>query len=190
MLLPVTEPGTTVAATPWTPPAFDATGTATIAVDVTLPAAAQVGAPASYLDRPGFWHGATGVAACWVGGLVGLADRAASWWRSDAHALAHRAAVDAQAWAVTELVAAAGRDADAHPTDAARAHRTALRVRHLVDAAVADVLTRVRRGCGPAPFAFDAGIGRHAAELELYVRQCHAERDLEALGRLLDGSAG
>ena len=30
--------------------------------------AEPVGGPEEYLDRPGFWHGAVGVAAVWVGG--------------------------------------------------------------------------------------------------------------------------
>jgi alkylation response protein AidB-like acyl-CoA dehydrogenase len=180
-------PGVEVAATPWVAPAFAATSTATLTVDVTVQPKQVVGAVGSYLERPGFWHGASGVAACWAGGVAGLVDRAATWWRGDDHAAAHRGAVDALAWSVVELVAAAGRDADAAPDDGAGAHRTALRLRHLVDAAAGEALTRVRRGCGPAPFAFDADLGRHAAELELYVRQCHAERDLAVLGRVTTG---
>lgn len=179
------DPGIEVAERPWSAPAFEATDTVTLELDLTVAIDDQVGGPGSYLDRPGFWHGATGVAACWGGGIVGLSERAASWWRRDPHASAHRAAVDAQAWAAPELIAAAGRDADAHPADAPRAHRNALRVRHLIDTAATDALEHVRRGCGPAPFAFSAEFGRHAAELELYIRQCHAERDLEALAQLL-----
>jgi hypothetical protein len=32
------------------------------------PQAVPVGRPGSYLNRPGFWHGTAGVAACWLGG--------------------------------------------------------------------------------------------------------------------------
>ena len=32
-----------------------------------------VGGPGAYLDRPGFWHGGAGVAACWYGGALGAA---------------------------------------------------------------------------------------------------------------------
>lgn len=174
--------GIEVHATPWAAAAFAATNTTTLAFDLVVSDDDVVGAPGSYVARPGFWHGASGVAACWAGGLLGVVDRAGAWWRSDPHAVAHRAACDAQAWAVTELVAAAGREADAAPADVGDARRTGLRLRHLVDAATADVASRVRRGCGPAPFAFDDELGRTIAELELYVRQCHAERDLEALG--------
>ena len=130
------------------------------------------------------WHGAVGVAACWAGGLRGLADRAQGWWRRGPHADAHRAAVDARAWEVEALLDAAGRELDRAPADVEVGHRTALRVRHLVDVAVEDAVRHVRRGCGPAPFAFDPATD-HVAALELYTRQSHAERDLEALAELL-----
>ncbi len=32
------------------------------------PQAVPVGRPGSYLNRPGFWHGTAGVAACWLRG--------------------------------------------------------------------------------------------------------------------------
>ncbi len=37
-----------------------------------VPAGRVVGPLGFYLDRPGFWFGATGVAACWSGGARGL----------------------------------------------------------------------------------------------------------------------
>ena len=37
-----------------------------------VPADRAVGPPGFYLERPGFWFGATGVAACWYGGARGL----------------------------------------------------------------------------------------------------------------------
>jgi alkylation response protein AidB-like acyl-CoA dehydrogenase len=179
--VPVEADGIEVTDRPWAAPAFAELGTVTLAFDVTVPLSDQIGAVRSYLDRPGFWHGASGVAACWAGGLAGLVERAEPWWRNDPHAAVHRAALEALAWAVSELVAATGRDIDAHPSDTGRAHVSALRLRHLVDDAVTEGLMRFRRACGPAPFAFDEELGRHVAELELYVRQSHAERDLEAL---------
>ncbi len=67
-------------------------------------------------------------------------------------------------------------------------------VRHLVERAATDVLDRFGRATGPALLAFDAAVARRHAELTLYIRQCHAERDLEAIGRLIvrerDAKAG
>lgn len=186
--LAVTGPGVTVVDRPWQTSALGDTGTVTLGLDLRLPDHARLGGPGWYLDRPGFWHGAVGVAACWAGGLQGVAERATSWWRSGPHAAAHRAAVDARAWEVAALLDAAGRELDRAPDDVAAGHRTALRLRHLVDVAVDDAIRHVRRGCGPAPLAHDPAAGQLAA-LELYVRQCHAERDLESLAGLLEGGA-
>src|SRR3954447_9490597 len=60
--------------------------------------ASPLGAAGAYLERPGFWHGAVGVAAVWLGGATGVA---VPLWTAHArrplhaHALAHAGAVDA-----------------------------------------------------------------------------------------------
>jgi hypothetical protein len=48
-------------------------------------------------------------------------------------------------------------------------------------------LTRFGRAFGPHPLAMDLGISRRFAEVELYIRQCHAERDLQQLGGAMRG---
>ena len=45
-------------------------------------------------------------------------------------------------------------------------------------------MLRFGRAFGPRPLAFDAEISRLYHELSLYIRQSHAESDLEDLGRL------
>jgi hypothetical protein len=53
-----------------------------------------------------------------------------------------------------------------------------------------EVLSLVGHTLGPAPLAFDETHARRVADLEIYVRQHHAERDLADLGnRLIDRSA-
>lgn len=42
-------------------------------IDCAEVAATPVGEPGSYVERPGFWHGAMGFAACWSGGTQGVA---------------------------------------------------------------------------------------------------------------------
>ena len=89
--------------------------------------AVAVGAPGEYLDRPGFWHGAIGVAACWLGGARGVA---APLYRAvgdehdsashDAHAQAHLGAVDAALAAAEAMLWSAASYVDAHPHDEAR----------------------------------------------------------------------
>ncbi len=38
-------------------------------------------------------------------------------------------------------------------------------------------------GAGPEPLAFDEAIVARTQQLQLYIRQCHGERDLAPLGR-------
>ena len=47
------------------------------------------------------------------------------------------------------------------------------------------MLATAARALGPGPLAHDADHARHVADLEVYVRQHHGERDLAALGALL-----
>ena len=62
-------PGVTVVEGTW--PAVGMAGSDSLTVrfdDVRLPAGAAIGHLGSYTGRPGFWHGAIGVAARWYGG--------------------------------------------------------------------------------------------------------------------------
>lgn len=135
-----------------------------------------------YLARPGFWHGACGPAACWAGGAIGLVDWACAQTRSDPHTLAHFGAMRALAWQMQSTLEAAGREIDQSPADAVGAHVRALSVRHLVEQACAEIQCRFGRAYGPFPLAMDEPISIRYQELGIYLRQCHAERDLEALG--------
>jgi hypothetical protein len=56
--------------------------------------------------------------------------------------------------------------------------------------AVERVLRQVGHALGPAPMAFDEQHARRIADLELYVRQHHAERDLAVLGAAVLGGDG
>ena len=63
-------------------------------------------------------------------------------------------------------------------------------MRGLVARSVDEVLTRVGHALGPAPLALETRHARRVADLTLYVRQHHAERDDAALGaRLLAAGA-
>ena len=138
-----------------------------------------------YLDRPGFWHGACGPAACWAGGAEALVQYALANHRKDPHTLAHLGAMHANIWTMQTCLEAAGQEIDAHPADYAAAHVRALTVRHIVEQQCTDILRRFARAFGPFPLSMDADISRRYQELDLYLRQSHAERDLEALGTRL-----
>lgn len=149
-----------------------------------------VGRPGEYLSRPGFWHGAMGVAACWLGGARGVA---APLYRAvadahdgpaaDPHAHAHLGAVDAALAAAEATLVSAACYVDAEPFGD-RAELIARRVRAVVEHAVDEAITRTGRALGPAPLVSDARHARRVVDLSIYVRQSHAERDLAALGRV------
>ncbi|MDT7745656.1 MAG: hypothetical protein QOE59_4734 [Actinomycetota bacterium] len=179
---------------PWQGVGMRASGTATVRFTATP--ARPVGGPGAYLERPGFWHGAVGVAAAWFGGAVGAAaplrERLAQ-GRGDEHDAAHLGRVDTalgSAGAVLRAAAVEIADPAALTETVPHARRRALRARAVVEAAVETVLRSTGRATGPRPLAQDADHARHVADLEVYVRQSHAERDLATLGRLaadLDG---
>ena len=171
----------------WEAQAFAAAPTRRLILDVVVDGDALVGHPGWYLERPGFWIGAIGVAACWAGGLRGLVRRVDGRWRSDPHSRAARGAAATALWGCEAVLERAARSIDRLEllTDPTAAVQTALTVRSLVEQHCTTGIRRVREGCGPGPFAAVADIERHTAELELYLRQCHGERDLAALGDAL-----
>ncbi|MEH0109668.1 acyl-CoA dehydrogenase family protein [Tersicoccus sp. MR15.9] len=152
--------------------------------------AVPVGEPGWYLRRPGFAWGGIGVAACWYGGAVGVAgllwrqarqrgetlDQIGRMLVGDVDVALHAARV--------ALADAAARVDDGRATGA-DGSTLALRVRAVVADAVETVLRAVGHGTGPAPLAFDAAHAQRVADLQLYVRQEHAERDRAALGAAL-----
>ncbi|WP_433658209.1 acyl-CoA dehydrogenase [Nocardia sp. CA-128927] len=153
------------------------------AVDFTEAAAEPVGGSGAYLTRPGFWHGAIGVAACWYGGACAVArtlhDRA-----TDEHALAHLGAVMSGLHAAALCLADAARQIDADPADRSGTARLRARtVRAVVEDAATATIDRVGRALGAGPLCGDAEHARRVADLTVYLRQSHAERDLADLGR-------
>jgi hypothetical protein len=157
-------------------------------LDVGFPgiAAEPVGPPGGYTSRPGFSHGGVGVAACWYGGARGVARallRAAAKRDIGPHALAHLGAVDIDLRTVRAALGQAAKDIDADPGDLrGEGPLRSLRVRALTEAAATDVLARTGRALGAGPLSHDEAHSRAVADLTVYLRQHHAERDLARLG--------
>ncbi|MER5561985.1 acyl-CoA dehydrogenase [Streptomyces sp. NPDC058961] len=173
---------------PGTWQALGMAGSDTPDVRLTEVPAVPVGPVGGYLARPGFQHGGIGVAACWYGGALAVARtlREAAQRRADPHTDAHLGSVDVQlhaAWAVLEK---AGMEIDQDPDDVAGVARVrSLRVRAFVESVCAHVLTHVGRATGAGPLCHDPRHARNAADLSVYIRQHHAERNLAELGALL-----
>ncbi len=175
-------------------PAVGMAGSDTLDVRFGHVPAEPVGPPGGYTARPGFGHGGCGVAACWFGGARGLARPLLAAARDrdvGPHAYAHLGAIDIGLRSMSAALEQAADEIDDDRLDRkdASARRT-LRVRTLVEGAAAEVMTRVGHALGAGPLGHDAGHARRAADLMVYLRQHHAERDLEQLGRLAarDGS--
>ena len=177
------------------PGSWPATGMAasdTLDVEFTNISAQPVGEPGSYIDRPGFTHGGAGVAACWYGGARGVGQMllaAAAKREVGPHALAHLGAVDIALHTARSALDAAAAEIDADPADKENGGRLrALRLRALVEATATEVMHRVGRALGAGPLGHDEAHSRRVADLTVYLRQHHAERDLAALGALAAGS--
>ena len=167
-------------------PAVGMAGSDSRTIRFTAAPAVPVGGTGEYVDRPGFWHGGVGVAACWFGGALGVADALYAAARAKdvgPHAYAHLGAVDVALGAARAVLEAAAAEIDAHPQRPA--HTLALRVRATVEATATEVVDRVGRALGAGPLCRDAEHARRVADLTVYLRQSHAEGDLEQLGRLV-----
>jgi hypothetical protein len=162
---------------------------ATASVDVLFDdvQAIPVGTPGEYLSRPGFWYGGAGIAACWYGAAQALAEYLHSAARAqpkpEPHRLAHLGETDIALSAAAALLRATAASIDRAP--GAFAGRIAMRARLAVEAAATEVLRHATRALGAGPLCRDARFARLAADLPVFLRQSHAERDLATLGSLL-----
>lgn len=206
--LAVTQPRVGADPDTWASAAMAATDTLDVRFDdVPVPAGAVVGGPGWYTGRAGFAVGGAGVAAVWWGGAAGVLDRVVGHLplEPDAHQLAHvgelhalleaadallarvAAAIDAASAAAPAGVPAAQAAAPAAraaaPAGAASDHaRQVAEVRSASERVVREVVDRAPRIVGPTPLSRDGDLARALADLALYVRQHHGERDHAALG--------
>lgn len=154
--------------------------------------ALAVGEPGWYLTRPGFWWGAIGVAACWHGGAVAVARRVfeeAARKPDDRLLAMHLGAIDERLESSRLVLTHAALVVDAAAAGAAVPDGNVLakRVRATVARTCEDVLRTAAHALGPGPLAMEPAHAKHVADLEIYVRQHHAERDDASLGSALVG---
>lgn len=159
---------------------------ATASVDVVFDAArAQwVGGPGAYVERPGFQHGAAGIAACWYGAACAIAERVRQVVQQradDPHRLAHLGAIDVALVQARSQLRVAAAEIDANPGSGC--DHAVRRARLAVESAVELLLHRAPRAVGAVPMCKDSRFARMMADLPVFVRQSHAERDLAAHGR-------
>ncbi|WP_188941017.1 acyl-CoA dehydrogenase family protein [Nakamurella endophytica] len=181
--VPLRHPGVRVTDDPWVSRGLADVPSGPVVFD-RVPAV-PVGGTDWYLQRPGFAWGGIGVAACWFGGLLALArslHRAARRRPPDQIALLHLGAADIAVHRCRCVLDDAARRVDAGAADGTQGTALALRVRSVVADAAEELLQRAGHALGPGPLTGDEDHARRVADLTVYVRQHHAERDLAARG--------
>lgn len=144
--------------------------------------AVEVGTADAYLQRPGFWHGGAGVAACWYGAATALAEplQCSAKAAEPGVAAGLLGQVDMTLSACAALLRELAALIDADPT---RAHMTdVVRVRSVVERGCVQTLDLVARALGPGPMCMDQAHARRWSDLTVFIRQSHADRDWQQLG--------
>lgn len=158
---------------------------ATVSIRLDHVRATAVGNPGQYLDRPGFWHGAIGVSACWAGGLAGLADLVTGRFRgqNQPSVLSLRALgeIEAEVFAARAAIEAGAARIDHGQAD----RQLAEAVRWTVVAACDRATAVAVRLLGAGPLVFDAQIRQQIDDLQIFTAQHHGDKDLMALGELV-----
>ncbi len=218
------QPGVTITDRGWHAVGMRASGSVDVVFDDAI--GVLIGAPGAYVHRPGFLHGGAGVAACWYGGLVRVADTlrlalsktyatpapstsgastpgastpGASTSAAptpgastpgpptpaspDPHRLAHLGAIDVAMVQARAALRDAAAYIDAHPQEDCAL--VCARARLAVEAAASGVLERAGRALGAGPLCRDAAFAQLMADLPVFIRQSHAERDQAAHGAAL-----
>lgn len=186
--IPLTHPSVTVVPQPW-----DSTGLREIPsgpIRCAATPAEPVGEPGWYLQRSGFWWGAIRVAACWLGGAIGMARRAANRHAGRPQPEPNRnqllGQLDAHIYTgVTALQYAATAADRRAELSAAEVRRLALRVRNSIYRACQAIQPLSRELAGPELLTGDPQFNKADADLTVYLSQHHGGRDEADLGQLI-----
>lgn len=187
--LDLRDPAVTARSGPWHARGLDRIVSAPIDVDGAR--AVPVGDAGWYLRRPGFAHGGVGVAACWWGAATPLRTAlaaAAGGEHADQLSRVHLGRADTALWAARAVLVetAAVFDAGGSASEGLRAARA----RAVVADAVETTIAGAAHALGPLPLVADEAHARRVADLQVYVRQHHAERDLAKIGGDVAGGDG
>ncbi len=177
----------------WVTAAMEVSRSHTVTIDGLEVPDDPVGDPNFYLDRRGFFPGGIGVAACWAGGALRIADLA----RARLHEPIPPAMLRRLGQIDTRLVAAqatlrvagdrldtwwAGDASGPGPTGW---RRLATEGRAVVAEAAEQIIGQAERLAGPAGLAFDLDLTRAVHDLRLYVLQRNADADDVAIGAMI-----
>ena len=145
----------------------------------------RVGQVGEYLNRPGFWHGGAGIAACWYGGTVGIASAlrqslSAAGADKSGYGSAALGKIELALKETASILKQSAQWIDDYPL--ADASHAALLSRLSAEKCAKLVMDEAGRAVGAGPFCLDEKFAQAIADLTVFIRQSHYERDFAALG--------
>lgn len=146
---------------------------------VARAAATRQSSEQAYLERPGFWHGGAGIAAVWLGAAGAIITTMQARAEGEVRTRLAGQAVMALAPAAALLRGLAAR-IDAAPGQTHRAE--VVLARSVTERACTRVLDLAGRALGPGPMCLEPAHARRWADLTVFIRQSHADRDWAWLG--------
>ncbi len=163
---------------------------ASASFDVTFESAVGtiVGECGDYLARKGFWHGGAGIAACWFGGSTALAKALTDRPINSEFLAVAIGKVDLCLSETRALLREAAGAIDESPD--ADAEHVARRVRLSAERTAGIVLNEVGRNLGATPYCRNLPFARMAADLPVFLRQSHADRDYAEMGKRFASEGG
>lgn len=159
-------------------------GTQTAQVHFDNTPVIPIGLPNCYLERPGFWHGAAGVAACWYGAAVRLVSFLHKSCTLNPNAfkkmylgeLAQQLSVTKQYFQyIAKLI-------DDEP---ALSYEREIRIlRAQTEQCCQNVIQIVGKALGARPYCEEPTFSQLIADLPVFIRQSHAAFDYESIAEL------
>ena len=147
--------------------------------------AEAVGGSNAYLERPVFWHGAAGVAACWFGAATRLADFLYQQCKTkpNAYRLMYLGDISTLLFTTKQYFHYVADQIDQYP---AQGHELIIRIlRAKVEQTAQAVLEQVGKALGARPFCENRIFAALVADLPVFLRQSHAAFDMERIGELV-----
>lgn len=148
-------------------------------ISVVDAAADWQGSLDQYLQRPGFWHGGAGIAAVWLGAAAAIVAALRDVATGDIRCRLAGEAMMALAPAMALLREVASH-IDAAPQRALQAE--VVLVRSVAERACVRILDLAGRSLGPGPMCLDGAHAQRWADLTVFIRQSHGDRDWSWLG--------
>ncbi|NHB58983.1 acyl-CoA dehydrogenase [Acinetobacter sp. 194] len=182
VLIDMHQPNINIDYSAWQAVGMAHTQTASIKFDQVK--AIPVGQPNQYLTRVGFWHGAAGVAACWFGATVRIAEflKQACTTKANDYRLLYLGEMSIQIHMTKQYFNYVATQIDQYPTES---HELVIRIlRAEVEKTAQLVLTKVGQALGARPYCEDRRFAELTADLTVFMRQSHAAFDLKRIAEL------